>query len=93
MRLKSWFTDQVFAENTKYMGNGMADFIDKEILTVDEYDLYCHYVAGSCGIAVVKVCASDMLWSSEQLFDHFLSFKPCICLSHHVGASAVRVCM
>jgi farnesyl-diphosphate farnesyltransferase len=31
------------------MGNGMADFIDKEILTKEEYDLYCHYVAGLVG--------------------------------------------
>nr|AND81096.1 PSPP synthase [Botryococcus braunii] len=58
-------TQEVFVENVKYMGNGMADFIDKEILTVDEYDLYCHYVAGSCGIAVVKVIVQFNLATPE----------------------------
>lgn len=28
------------------MGVGMAEFIEKEVLTVEDYDLYCHYVAG-----------------------------------------------
>nr|G0Y286.1 RecName: Full=Presqualene diphosphate synthase; AltName: Full=Squalene synthase-like 1 [Botryococcus braunii]AEL16715.1 squalene synthase-like 1 [Botryococcus braunii] len=58
-------TQQTFRENVKYMGNGMADFIDKQILTVDEYDLYCHYVAGSCGIAVTKVIVQFNLATPE----------------------------
>lgn len=29
------------------MGVGMAEFIEKEVLTVEDYDLYCHYVAGA----------------------------------------------
>lgn len=28
------------------MGVGMAEFIEKEVITVDDYDMYCHYVAG-----------------------------------------------
>ena len=28
------------------MGVGMAEFIEKEVVTVEDYDLYCHYVAG-----------------------------------------------
>ncbi|KAK9942728.1 hypothetical protein M0R45_008378 [Rubus argutus] len=31
---------------TKRMGAGMAKFICKEVETVDDYDEYCHYVAG-----------------------------------------------
>lgn len=29
------------------MGDGMAEFIEKEVQTVAEYDKYCHYVAGA----------------------------------------------
>jgi farnesyl-diphosphate farnesyltransferase len=55
----------VIQDITKRMGNGMADFIAKqEILTVEEYDLYCHYVAGLVGIAVTQVCALPLLPSS-----------------------------
>ena len=32
------------------MGQGMADFITSDVLTVDDYDLYCHYVAGLVGV-------------------------------------------
>ena len=34
------------------MGNGMADFIPKEVKTIKEFDLYCHYVAGLVGIGL-----------------------------------------
>ena len=30
----------------KRMGDGMAEFIEKEVVTVEDFDLYCHYVAG-----------------------------------------------
>ena len=46
---------QVIADITKRMGDGMADFIEKEVLTVKEYDLYCHYVAGLVGIGLCQV--------------------------------------
>ena len=31
----------------KRMGAGMADFLEKEVETVADYDQYCHYVAGA----------------------------------------------
>ena len=45
----------VIADITKRMGAGMAEFIDKDVETVADYDLYCHYVAGAqqrhqCGL-------------------------------------------
>jgi farnesyl-diphosphate farnesyltransferase len=40
---------------TEQMGNGMADFIESEVLTVEDYDKYCHYVAGLVGIGLSKV--------------------------------------
>ena len=47
---------QVITNITHRMGDGMADFIEKEVLTVQDYDLYCHYVAGLVGIGLCQVC-------------------------------------
>ena len=46
---------QVIADITRRMGDGMAEFIEKEVLTVRDYDLYCHYVAGLVGIGLCQV--------------------------------------
>ncbi len=37
---------------TAEMGKGMADFSQKEIETLADFDLYCHYVAGLVGIGL-----------------------------------------
>jgi phytoene/squalene synthetase len=37
----------VIADITRRMGAGMAEFIHKDVETVADYDLYCHYVAGA----------------------------------------------
>ena len=34
------------------MGNGMADFSEKKVHSIEDYDLYCHYVAGLVGIGL-----------------------------------------
>ena len=47
---------QVIADITRRMGDGMAEFIKKEVVTVRDYDLYCHYVAGLVGIGLCQVC-------------------------------------
>ena len=49
------WSKQVIADITKGMGEGMADFIEKEVLTIADYDLYCHYVAGLVGIGLSQV--------------------------------------
>ncbi|XP_042457735.1 squalene synthase 8-like isoform X1 [Zingiber officinale] len=61
---------------TKRMGAGMAKFICKEVETVDDYDEYCHYVAGLVGLGLSKLfhasgsedLASDNLTNSMGLF-------------------------
>nr|CAJ77653.1 squalene synthase 2 [Glycyrrhiza uralensis] len=61
---------------TKRMGAGMARFICKEVETVDDYDEYCHYVAGLVGLGLSKLfhasgsedLASDYLSNSMGLF-------------------------
>nr|QWT43259.1 squalene synthase [Bacopa monnieri] len=61
---------------TMRMGAGMAKFICKEVETVDDYDEYCHYVAGLVGLGLSKLfhasgkedLASDSLSNSMGLF-------------------------
>jgi len=44
---------EVIADITKRMGHGMAEFVKKDLgqgtTTIDDYNLYCHYVAGLVG--------------------------------------------
>nr|AAV58897.1 squalene synthase [Centella asiatica] len=61
---------------TMRMGAGMAKFICKEVETIDDYDEYCHYVAGLVGLGLSKLfhasgaedLASDSLSNSMGLF-------------------------
>ena len=45
---------EIIKDITKRMGQGMAEFIDKEVITIEDYNLYCHYVAGLVGIGLTK---------------------------------------
>ncbi|KAL8540169.1 hypothetical protein ACS0TY_001664 [Phlomoides rotata] len=61
---------------TMRMGVGMAKFICKEVETVDDYNEYCHYVAGLVGLGLSKLfhasgkedLASDTISNSMGLF-------------------------
>ncbi|CAN7082314.1 unnamed protein product [Brassica oleracea var. botrytis] len=46
---------EAIEEITKRMGAGMAKFICQEVETVDDYDEYCHYVAGLVGLGLSKL--------------------------------------
>ncbi|KAJ3311197.1 Farnesyl-diphosphate farnesyltransferase [Boothiomyces sp. JEL0838] len=46
---------KVIADITKRMGNGMADFITKKVETMQDYNLYTHYVAGLVGIGLTEL--------------------------------------
>lgn len=52
---------QVVEDICRRMGNGMADFIVKEVVSIQDYDLYCHYVAGLVGIGLSQLFASSGL--------------------------------
>ncbi|GBF87650.1 squalene synthase [Raphidocelis subcapitata] len=55
----------VIADITRRMGEGMAEFIQQdEVASVQQYDLYCHYVAGLVGIGLSQMFASSGLESS-----------------------------
>ncbi|GAX82208.1 hypothetical protein CEUSTIGMA_g9636.t1 [Chlamydomonas eustigma] len=65
----------VIADITKKMGAGMNEFIQKEVITVADYNLYCHYVAGLVGIGLSQLFASSSLEDSavskaEDLANH-----------------------
>ncbi|PVV03959.1 hypothetical protein BB560_001549 [Smittium megazygosporum] len=45
----------VIADITKEMGKGMTIYIEKRITTIEDYDEYCHYVAGLVGIGLSKI--------------------------------------
>ncbi|KAG9145819.1 hypothetical protein Leryth_020862 [Lithospermum erythrorhizon] len=61
---------------TMRMGAGMAKFICKEVETINDYDEYCHYVAGLVGLGLSKLfhasgkedLVSDDLSNSMGLF-------------------------
>jgi farnesyl-diphosphate farnesyltransferase len=46
---------KVIAEMTDRMGTGMAKFIESEVITVEDYDEYCHYVAGIVGLGLSRL--------------------------------------
>ena len=48
----------MIAEIGKGMGDGMAHFIQHEVVSVKDYDLYCFYVAGLVGHGLSKVILS-----------------------------------
>ncbi|KAF5448894.1 hypothetical protein F2P56_029389 [Juglans regia] len=55
---------------TKRMGAGMAKFICKEVESIDDYDEYCHYVAGLVGLGLSKLFHAS---GSEDLAPDHLS--------------------
>jgi len=42
-------------EITRRMGWGMADFAKREVVTIEDFDFYCHYVAGLVGIGLTRL--------------------------------------
>ena len=44
---------------TKRMGEGMAEFTQKTVETIKDWDLYCFYVAGLVGIGLSKIFAAS----------------------------------
>jgi len=64
MRLDPKF-QEVIADITKRMGHGMAEFIEREVITIADWDLYCYYVAGLVGIGLSNLFAASGLEDSE----------------------------
>lgn len=53
---------RIIADITMRMGAGMAEFVGKrEVETLQEWDRYCHYVAGLVGIGLSQLFAASNL--------------------------------
>jgi farnesyl-diphosphate farnesyltransferase len=58
---------EIIKDMTCKMGNGMADYAENEemikngVQTVDEYELYCHYVAGLVGEGLTRLFVESEL--------------------------------
>lgn len=46
---------EIIVDITKKMGQGMADFSKRDVVTIADFDLYCYYVAGLVGIGLTKL--------------------------------------
>ena len=66
-------SQEVITEICQKMGSGMADFADAEILSVEDYNLYCHYVAGLVGVGLSKIFAVSNLEDNTLQFEEELS--------------------
>ncbi|XP_028653030.1 squalene synthase isoform X2 [Erpetoichthys calabaricus] len=47
------------------MGVGMAEFLEKNVQSMHEWDKYCHYVAGLVGIGLSKLFSASELEDAE----------------------------
>jgi len=56
---------EVIADITKRMGEGMAEFALRDVVTIKDYELYCHYVAGLVGIGLSHMFAVSGLESDK----------------------------
>ena len=59
--LNSCRYQKVIADITRRMGHGMAEFSQRRIVTIENCDLYCHYVAGLVGIGLSELFAASGL--------------------------------
>ena len=57
---------EVIEEITRRMGHGMAAFIEKEVVSLKDWDEYCHYVAGLVGIGLSKLFVASGLEKEES---------------------------
>lgn len=62
-------SQEVIADITRRMGEGMASFVQRDLgqgtVTVPDYNLYCHYVAGLVGEGLTRLFAATGYESPE----------------------------
>uniref|UniRef100_A0A6B2L775 Squalene synthase n=1 Tax=Arcella intermedia TaxID=1963864 RepID=A0A6B2L775_9EUKA len=49
---------EIIQDIAREMGNGMADFLEKKVVTIEDYNLYCWYVAGLVGEGLSRMFAA-----------------------------------
>lgn len=71
-RIKKPYAD-IIKDIVKKMGNGMADYaqdskmIKEGVQTIEEYELYCHYVAGLVGEGLTRLFVQSELANPKML--------------------------
>ncbi len=67
------------------MGAGMAEFVSKDLgqgtVTLEEYDLYCHYVAGLVGEGLSRMFAESGLEDAQVGFGWVWMWVGWLCAS------------
>lgn len=63
----------IISDICQKMGSGMAGFVETEIRTVKDYDLYCHHVAGLVGIGLSQIFAVSEIEDTDLQFQDILS--------------------
>lgn len=61
---------QVIKETARKMGAGMAEFIEKDVESIADYDLYCHYVAGLVGYGLSELFIKSGLETDVELVNN-----------------------
>ncbi|XP_022083418.1 squalene synthase-like [Acanthaster planci] len=51
----------VIADICNKMGHGMCEFVQRDVVTNKDWDLYCHYVAGLVGIGLSRLFSASKL--------------------------------
>ncbi|MED6282147.1 Farnesyl-diphosphate farnesyltransferase [Characodon lateralis] len=56
---------EVISDICHRMGVGMAEFLEKKVGSIKEWDQYCHYVAGLVGIGLSRLFSASQLEDPE----------------------------
>lgn len=68
LSLNSSYKD-VIADICCRMGNGMADYAERKVNTLQDYDHYCHYVAGLVGIGLSALFSASGLETQRLQYE------------------------
>ena len=60
----------VIQDITQRMGDGMAEFLNKKVDSMQDWDRYCYYVAGLVGIGLSKVWGGFFVFVILFFYDH-----------------------
>ncbi|XP_051908595.1 squalene synthase isoform X3 [Hippocampus zosterae] len=60
---------EVISDICHRMGVGMAEFLEKKVGSMKEWDKYCHYVAGLVGIGLSRLFSASQLEEPEVGWD------------------------
>ncbi|XP_061667695.1 squalene synthase isoform X2 [Syngnathoides biaculeatus] len=60
---------EVITDICRRMGVGMAEFLEKKVGSMKEWDKYCHYVAGLVGVGLSRLFSASRLEDPEVGWD------------------------